>query len=328
MPIHLVREVVAGKIVPDSEGNQCSGMVQKRINLPEGKKFRVLDITVFDDNMGIQGNTEGTATSREIYITPYPIVPTDNVFGQNNFVRDASTVTGSGPYAGDDGVLYKRLEWSIEDFNELPNKDLVSNIHEFPNPQISIDNPFEWYTPHMYVTVKQNWKSNARLTPIAISVYVKLEIVKADNVQSTMGKMKEFLEAQCRLLTDTANSIDPTSSAAGRVFPSWKFGGTRSEIMINSSTLLKYYNNLNSNDYQGMQNTGSFRTRFKQATTMNAFDKPFGDSATDIPSWITLMNVAGVTSGPIRPFPPPTKFSGNGNTVMYDNAGIPASIVT
>ena len=61
---------------------------------------------------------------------------------------------------------------------------------------------------------------------------------------------------------------------------------------------------------------------------MAGYDQAFGDTTTNIPDWITLMDVAGVTSGPIRSYPPPVKFSGNGNTVMYDANGIPASIVT
>ena len=62
---------------------------------------------------------------------------------------------------------------------------------------------------------------------------------------------------------------------------------------------------------------------------MTPFDEPQGTGTPfDIPNWITIMNVAGVTSGPIRSYPPPTKYTGNGNTVMYDTNGIPASIVT
>jgi len=58
------------------------------------------------------------------------------------------------------------------------------------------------------------------------------------------------------------------------------------------------------------------------------YDAAFGDTSTGIPDWITLMDVSGVTSGPIRPYPPPCKYTGNGNTVMYDADGLPASIVT
>ena len=98
--------------------------------------------------------------------------------------------------------------------------------------------------------------------------------------------------------------------------------------MVTSANVLRYFNRLASAAYQDMDNITGFRTRYKESTTMVGFDKAFGDSATNIPDWIQLMDVAGVTSGAIRPYPPPTKFSGNGNTVMYDTNGLPASIVT
>ena len=75
----------------------------------------------------------------------------------------------------------------------------------------------------------------------------------------------------------------------------------------------------------------AYEQRFRWASTMVEFDKPFGydpSSGNAYPDWLAVDNVAGITSGPIRPFPPPSKFTGNGNTVMYDNDGNPASTVT
>jgi hypothetical protein len=172
------------------------------------------------------------------------------------------------------------------------------------------------------------WTKEGWAQPVKLSFSLKLEITKADSVQTAMGLYKENLEAQCRSLSETANSIDPVSGAAGRSQPAWLYGGARPELMISSANVLKYFNRLASAAYQDMDNITGFRTRYKESTTMVGFDKAFGDSATGIPDWIQLMDVAGVTSGAIRPYPPPTKFSGNGNTVMYDTDGLPASIVT
>jgi len=52
MPVLTIRETLVGTVDPDVDGGQCSGLVQKRINLPEGKAFRVLAIQGFDDNGG------------------------------------------------------------------------------------------------------------------------------------------------------------------------------------------------------------------------------------------------------------------------------------
>ena len=76
MPILTIRESLVGTVDPDVEGGQCSGLVQKRINLPEGKMFRVLAIQGFDDNGGLEGikspDTEMGCT-REVYATPFPV---------------------------------------------------------------------------------------------------------------------------------------------------------------------------------------------------------------------------------------------------------------
>lgn len=232
--------------------------------------------------------------------------------------------------AGDNGVLYKRLDWTSTDNNDIASPSPWSynlNMIEFPDRVTSNNSPFSWYAPHIYLTVKKNFEGNARDSPIAISFYIKYEMTNVDSVQSSMGLYKETLEAQARLQTITGNSVAPLT-AAGRSFPTWKYGGVRPEIMVTSANVLRYYNRLASAAYQKMDNIAAFRTRYKEATTMVAYDAAFGDTVTNIPDWVTIMDVAGVTSGPIRSYPPPVKYTGNGNTVMYDAAGLPATIVT
>jgi len=333
MPELTVREVLTGIAVPNVEGNESVSMIQKRISMPEGKKFRIKSIQCFDDNGTIFTNERRAGgdqlTMRLIYVTPYPIVPSNEPWGSNTLQQSLTTVaSGSmGPYAGDNTVLYKRL-----DMNQNPAGDENWNIEqivteEFPNPQSAQDNDYTWYTPHVYLTCMV-WTKEGWAQDIKLSFSLKLEITNADSVQTAMGLYKENLEAQCRVLTDTANSIDPIVGAAGRSQPAWLYGGARPELMVTSANVLRYFNRLASAAYQDMDNITGFRTRYKESTTMVGFDKAFGDSATNIPDWIQLMDVAGVTSGAIRPYPPPTKFSGNGNTVMYDTNGLPASIVT
>ena len=111
MPIMEIREVVKGKMVRDEDDPNNPMMLQKRINLPEGKRFRILSIECFDDNMAISGsNTDNVMVTREIYVTPFPIVPTNQPFGFTAAQRTATDKDGQGLglLAGDNGVLYKR----------------------------------------------------------------------------------------------------------------------------------------------------------------------------------------------------------------------------
>lgn len=338
MPIYTIRDTLVGTFKTDAEGFETQTLVQKRINLEAGYKYTVEAIQCFDDDMHVTAtDSNGTMVTREVYVTPHPIIPANKGWGFTNDMLDASVAVGTqfgyGALAGDNSVLYKRLDWNNGDRNptsgNAPTLGTYNlRIHEFPNPMVAISNPFTWYTPHIYLTAKLNSADDSITTNCKLSFYIKLKKTKCSTLEASMGMYKEQLEAAQRPMASTLNWIDPIDSAAGRSQPAWLYGGVRPEIMITSTNVLKYYNQLASAAYQDMDAVSAFRTRYKQATTMTAFDAPFGDTSTGIPDWITLMDVSGVTSGPIRSYPPPVKFSGNGNTVMYDADGLPASIVT
>jgi len=266
--------------------------------------------------------------TREVYASPFPIVPTDMSWGVTGSAQSASSVTGLGLLAGDNACLYKRLDATSVTFTTDEPFNTTQWTEEFPNPNVATSNPFTWYTNHLYLTLKLNWNQLAAAQDVKFSFYIQVEVRNVSSLVSSIGTYKELLEAQCRSLQSTLNSISPAGSAAGRSMPGWQFGGIRPEIMVTSANALRYYNRVASRAYQDMDNVAAFRTRYKEATTMVNYDAAFGDTSTNIPDWITLMDVAGVTSGPIRSYPPPVKFSGNGNTVMYDADGLPASIVT
>ena len=97
----------------------------------------------------------------------------------------------------------------------------------------------------------------------------------------------------------------------------WRYGGIRPELMISGTTALRYYNRVASNANQNMTTRGALQTAYSDATSMAAFDGAFGDPALNLPEWITLMDVGGITSGAIRQQPPPLKFADNGNTLMF-----------
>ena len=331
MPILTIRESIVGEVKPDVDGGQGSGLVQKRINLPEGKAFKILAIQGFDDNGGLEGikSPDGDlGLTREVYASPFPIVPTNMSWGITGSAQAASSVTGLGLLAGDNACLYKRLDATSVTFTTDEPFTTQQWTEEFPNPNVATENPYTWYTNHLYLTLKLNWNQLADAQDVKFSFYIKVEVKNVSSLVSMIGTYKEMLEAQCRTLTSTLNSISPAGSAAGRSMPSWQFGGMRPEIMVTSANALRYYNKLASRAYQDMDNISGFRTRYKEATTMVNYDAAFGDTTTNIPDWVTIMDVAGVTSGIIRPYPPPVKFSGNGNTVMYDADGLPATVVT
>ena len=331
MPIMTaVREVLTGTITPDSEGLQGSpSLIQKKVNLEPGYRYTVKNVQVFNDRARTKpaattGPSGESLFSQLVYATPYPITlnneshgysPTSNTF----FDR-------SGPFAGDATVLYKSITCSTDSEAAGLNDNEVF-FQEFPDPTVQTVTANAFYTPHIYLTcIHQSFEAQA--TQVTLSFYIEVIKTKCSVLEQTIGQYKELLEAQCRFLTDTANSISPTGTAAGRSFPTWKYGGIRPEIMVTSANALRYYNKLASRAYQDMDPITGFQTRFKESTKMVDFDKAFGDTTTNIPDWISLMDVSGVTSGIIRPYPPPVKFSGNGNTVMYDKDGQPASVVT
>lgn len=331
MPLQAIREVLTGQLKYEAEGLAGStGIIQKRINLEPGYRYTVTNVQMFNENgrspVAVGAGPQGEQYAAQLaYVTPYPITLTDNAYGFEALMR--GILLNNGPFMGDESVIYKRLDISVDDTaTNIPQTNRVFS-QEFPDPALEKTTALAWYTPHVYLTCIQQ-SHQALNQEVSLSFYLEVEKVKCSALETSIGMYKEFLEAQCRLLTETANLIDPSSSAAGRSFPSWKYGGIKPEIMVTSANALRYYNKLASRAYQEMDSITGFQTRFKQATTMSAYDEPFGDTATNIPDWITLMDVSGVTSGIIRPYPPPVKFSGNGNTVMYDADGLPASVVT
>ena len=339
MPITHIRETLIGEGKYDSPGQNSYAILQKRINLPEGHAYRIKNVQMFDDLGGINvsnnpfspvGEAPTSCSARQVYVTPYPITLTNNRWGTTDSIQ-TTVLEKSGPYAGDNSVLFKHQTVSLANSGQedgLYMDEAYERVQEFPNPAAKYENMYTWYTNHVYLTCILYANGAPTDDDVALSFYLELETKKVSALTSSMGCYKELLEAQCRLLTDTANTIDPSSSAAGRSFPMWKCGGVRPEIMVTSADALRYFNRSATAAYQGMDSVANYQTRYKNAVSMVDYDAAFGDTTLNLPDWITIMDVSGITSGIIRPYPPPVKFSGNGNTVMYDADGLPASVVT
>lgn len=311
MPITEIRDTIEGSVITDETG---FGYLTRRINLPEGKRYSMLAVDIFNDNgfMWLSNDpTYDKNVAYQLYVSPYPM---QQVGGEWGFAEPASLFPGGGQAAGEPNVLYKEIGVTgIAENNNQQNDKLW--ITKFPNDAVAARSTTEWFSSHVYLTVMV-W--NVPETPVKVdfSVYLKVDMKKAGSVTSSMGRYSEFLDSQIKSLSSTAVVIQP-DQVAGYTFPMWKYGGIRSEIMISGATALRYYNQVASNANQEMVSRGALQGAFTAATTMVGFDQAFGDAATNLPEWITLMDVAGVTSGAIRPVAPPLKFADNGNTLMF-----------
>lgn len=308
MPVTRIRESISTTVTTDGDG---LGYVTRKINLPDNQRYNMNAIDVFQDNVLMPIKIPDTGPSPvgyQIYVSPYPVQVTDRVWGPS----PTTAIPFAGPDAGTDGILYKEV--GLTTLAQLNNQEDRYWRDQFPKDPLAANLDMTWFSNHLYVTVIIY---NQPSTPIelALSLYVELKAKKSSMITLTMGRYQEFLSAQCRLLTDMGD-MTPPNRVRGNTFPSWKFGGIRPEIMVTPATALVYYNRQASNAAQDMLDTGTLQQNFKNAVTMVAFDEGFGDVAGNYPDWLQIFNAAGITSGLIRPYPPPLKFADNGNTLM------------
>jgi hypothetical protein len=311
MPVTRIRDSISTEVSLDADG---FGYVTRRINLPDNHRFTVKAIDVFHDNvlppLKLAGGPDPVPAGYQLFISPFPVLQTDEIFGPQPTMSRAN----SGPLAGDDGILYCEKGLTMQD-----NITSASNTYEiarFPNDVLSANYNQSWFTDHLYVTM-MIYNSVSSIVDVKVSFYLELEAKKTNYVSLTMGRYQEFLGAQCRLLSEMGVVVNPTRTH-GNTFPAWKFGGIRPEYMVSASTALVYYNRQASNAAQDMLDTATLNIHFKEAITMAPFDAAFGGDfgPVQFPDWLQIFNAAGVTSGPIRQYPPPLKFADNGNVLM------------
>tara|TARA_Y100000004_G_C8945892_1_gene426291 strand:- start:339 stop:1274 length:936 start_codon:yes stop_codon:yes gene_type:complete len=311
MPVVEIRDSIEGTVTTDGGG---FGYMTRRINLREGHKFSMQSIDIFNDN-GIMPLAVDPLDARnaayQLYVSPFPM---QQVGGEWGYSAPRNAFPGGGQAAGEPNVLYKEISVirGGDDTQQI-NNSLVH--YRFPNDCVAATPTFTWFSPHVYVTVMV-WNAPEVDINIKFTCYMKLKQTKANPSSSAMGMYSEFLDSQIKKLTDTAVVYAP-DVLPGNTFPTWKFGGIRPELMLSGTTALRYFNRLAANASQDMVEQNELLTAFRSATNMVEFDEGFGDAVNNLPEWITLMNVAGVTSGPIRPYPPPLKYADNGNTLMF-----------
>ena len=311
MPIVNVRDTIEGTVTTDDTGY---GYMTRAINLRDGFRHQVESVDLFNDNGGMWLKTDIASPNNvgyQAFVSAYPMLRTDMPWGIN---LGTGNFEGAGQPAASDNVLYKEIGMTnlTENDSQQSNKQWISR---FPNDAVSATPTSAFYTPHLYITVMV-WNTPLSDVRINFSLFARVKQTKCSIAEAAMGQYQEFLYSQIARLSNTAVTYDP-ADISGYVFPMWKYGGQRPELMISGATALRYYNRQAANANQQMVTEDDLQTAFKAATSMVDFESAFGDAANNLPEWITLMDVAGVTSGAIRPYPPPLKFADNGNTLMF-----------
>ena len=310
MPMHTLRETIVGNVLLEADGR---GYFTKRINVPHGMRNQVLSIDVINENVSpflSDRNQPDNQIGVQVFVSPYPVQVTDNTI----HIDSDFLLPNAGPYCSDASIMYKLTEvTNLNEFQEQPY-DKIWDVR-FPANPLAATETSTFYSPHLYLTVLC-WNQPDTNIEIKYSVFAQIKQTKCSSIESSMGCYAEFLDAQCRLLTSTAVFTQP-GQVAGKTFPMWKYGGIRPELMLSGATALRYFNRVAANQSQEMITRDNFQQTFKQATQMAQYDSPFGDPTTPLPDWVQILDVSGITSGAIRPFPPPLKFADNGNTLMF-----------
>lgn len=293
MPTEIVMETIElAEVTTDANG---SAFMQKRINLPKGKRHALQQTDLFEDTYP----NYGTTARIELVVAPYPSIPTnmefiDTVLGFDNRL----------PSAGDDSVLFK-ANGNMTDL-------APTNWEQFPSLQIAANQKTMFYSDHIYITVHLMSEPNTVLKNIALSFMFVLESKTVSSLEHGIGVLAESHNAMCALLMSNGHMIS-IQELRGNVFPMWRYGGIRPEHMITPDATNAYFLPIDTRDAEAMSTTPQIRTAVADARQMSAFDEAFGDRR---PDWLKDHLNAGIVSGAVRDQWPPIKHADNGNVRM------------
>ncbi len=296
MPIHEIRESIEkDKIILDGNG---FAIVQKVINLKDNVSHKMLQCDAFYDNPLPVANDSYTM---ELLVTPTPVIYTDMII--NGYPSRA-------PSASNENILFKQTRTVIRGATEPPTQ-------EFPNRFISARPTFTWYMPKIYITLFIHGTTGDEIDDLAISVYCAVESKKASLVTYGMGVIREDHIAQVAAVMSNGRMIPPSRNV-GQIYPMWKYGGVRPELMISGSSLADFFNRQDSQEAGSMNTTTTLRRMAREARQMQPNIDAFGTAVTAegaIPDWIRFELFKGVESGAVREQWPPIKHADNGNTL-------------
>ena len=301
MPIHEIRESIEFENITIDASTL--GIVQKEINLKENVSHKMIQCDAFLDNP--QFITTNDNVVMELLVTPHPIIFTDMFI---------SIYPNRSPSAALDTVLFKQ---TIQQQNSTPPNTANPLITEFPNQFINARPTFTWYTPKLYLTLLVHGERDVQVANFALTVYCAVEHKNASIVTYGMGLMKEYSVAQIAAVVSNGRFIPPARNA-GQIFPMWKHGGIRPELMMKSDAFAEFFYNTSSTDSEKTVDPTNLRIFAKLGRQMVPNPDAFGTPGTvkgDIPDWITFALPEGIEAGAIRDQWPPIKHADNGNTL-------------
>lgn len=305
MPLKLLEESIIGDAVVDDVSG--IGILQRRINLPKGKKFSVEFIDIFDDNGSVGQAIAGEGvypTAVVYYISPYPIQLSDMPWGNVGF-----TNVRQGPNAGDGQILFKKIGINQKE----PDGDLWV-WSQYPSAQIAARKTEEWFSPHLYVTALF-YSQPPESYDFNFSVSIGVNMTRTSILRSTIENYREFRDAQMRLMANTSVNI-PLDRWVGQTYPMWTMGGIRPELVMGATDMLTYFSDSELLNPETASSRAALQAQFIASQTAVAFDAAFGSTALELPVWLEI-TASGIATGPIRQQWPPNKYADNGNTLTF-----------
>jgi len=304
MSLLEIRDTIEQQSVAFDENGLA--IVQKQINLKPNQLNSILKVDFFQDSLPDYAGVNPLFI--ELIVTPFPVM-----FSQMDFAT-SMLYENRGPMAGSDTVLFKAI---VGPYLAAPPFD-IPNFRQFPNESVGATPTFSFYTPMIYITAILHGDAGNTVENLAFSVYLALETKNSNLTSYGLGVMRERSVAQGINLMNQGRTIPPANNV-GQVFPMWRYGGIRPELMIDgSSGRPDFFLPFNPNEAEQMSTTAGIRQYVRLARSMSAFDKAFG--VTDavkggIPDWVRFDLSPGLVSGPIRPQMPPVRYADNGNTI-------------
>lgn len=302
MAIHEIRETLemTDDVTVQEENDFL--LIQKRIELQRGMRHTMVSVDFMDDSFVLPSDV--AQRGYEVFITAYPIVPTDMAL--------AEVFPKRGPAASDNQVLFKQAQ--IHSASGVYTQRL-------PNDFLGTTPTYSWYTPHIYITVILHIASDGpvwTVDDLCMSFYMSVESVEANAVSYGIGLLREYADNQARLLVQNGYRVQRSNIDDGYV--GWRTGGIRPEF-VTPSNISSASNWWLGQAYQGESGEDALsltqvRAQLKRARQMSGPNDAFGTQ--DEPDWFKAIAnpFPGLVSGALRDQFPPVVKNNNGNTEM------------
>ena len=305
MPVIEMRESLGVKdlVVPfDADANNVA-VVQKRINLKTGTFQRnMVQMDLFFDDFPhviIPGSTDPSAFPGiiEFYVTPTPLMLTN---------QTVQLCKKAGPRAANDNILFKAT-------TDLPSSSSPdpSRIRRFPQDFLATNANFPFFHDTLYLTIVFHANQDVRddlVVRFLCSFYMSYNEKKVSSLRAACGVLSERFNSYVALLERNGRSLNRPLALQGEFIPSYAWGGIRPELMVDGTTLSRFFLKQDAQQPEPMQSSNSLRSFARFARQMVPNPEAFGTlsgAQGGIPDWFSSMLPKGVTAGPVRAqFPP------------------------